>query len=429
MKKIIGFLFVIVILGCGGYFVYVNYFKDKTPKLVLEEEVSNIDKYYIYGNHFNIEGNIDIKDKNYDSLCLTLFNGKDKDIEITSDTDGSSVNYYISNLINEGLYLDDLEVGTYYLVLKATYPNSEDSEKPIIKYYGIKNDTKYKETVYYTLSKYNNIITINSDNEYNTLEFVVKNNDGKNKNYDVTIDPGHGGMDGGGASGDYKETDFTMSISKKVKSNLEKAGITVKLTHDEGDIDKNHTMDEYNTHGRAVIPNEVKSKYTFSIHINKNSSTKVKGIEVYTPSDINYDLAKKLAGNIVSDSSLGYSSNRLYKMYDGVYTHNFTENEIKSAKEGYDEKKYKPYNVTTKSNYLYMIRETGGFMTGAYVDNSNPDKVGVNPYYDSNIGNEAYLLEIGYISNSGDVQILLDEEDKIANGISKAIIEEINGNV
>lgn len=338
MKKILGFLFAVVILGCGGYFVYVNYIKSKVPKLNLEEEVSNASKYYVYGNHFNIEGNIDIKDKNYDSLCLTLYNGEDKDIEITSDTDGGKINYYISNLINDGLYLDNLDIGTYYLVLKATYPNSEDSEKPIIKYYGIKNDTKYKETVYYTLSKYNNIITIDSNNEYNTLEFVVKKNNSKNKNYDVTIDPGHGGMDGGGASGNYKETDFTMDISKKVKSNLEKAGITVKLTHDEGDIDKNHVMDEYNKGGRAVIPNEVKSKYTFSIHINKSGSSKVKGIELYTPSDINYDLAKDIVNNITSNTSLGYSSNRLYKKFDGIYTHNFTESEVKSAIDGYDEK-------------------------------------------------------------------------------------------
>ena len=102
MKKILGFLFVIVILGCGGYFVYVNYIKSKVPKLNLEEEVSVASKYYVYGNHFNIEGNIDIKDKNYDSLCLTLYNGEDKDIEITSDTDGGKINYYISNLINYG---------------------------------------------------------------------------------------------------------------------------------------------------------------------------------------------------------------------------------------------------------------------------------------------------------------------------------------
>lgn len=233
-------------------------------------------------------------------------------------------------------------------------------------------------------------------------------------------------MDGGGASGNYKETDFTMDISKKVKSNLEKAGITVKLTHDEGDIDKNHVMDEYNKGGRAVIPNEVKSKYTFSIHINKSGSSKVKGIEVYTPSDINYDLAKDIVNNITSNTSLGYSSNRLYKKFDGIYTHNFTESEVKSAIDGYDEKNYKHYNVTTKSNYLYMIRETGGFMTGAYVDNSNPDKIGVNPYYDSNIGNESYLLELGYISNSTDIDTLKEEQDALAKAISDSIIKEIN---
>lgn len=425
MKKILGFLFTIIILGFGGYYVYINYIKDKKPKLVLEEEISSIDKYYIYGNHFNIEGNINIKDKNYDTLSLTLYNGKDKDIEIVSDTDGGNITYYISSLINEGLYLDNLEIGTYYLVLKATYPNNEDEEKPIIKYYGINNKTKYKETKYYTLSKYNNIITINSDNEYNTLQFIVKKNNTSQKNYDVTIDPGHGGMDGGGAYGDYKETDFTMNISKKIQEYLEKENITVKLTHDEGEIDKNHVMDEYNTHGRAVIPNEVKSKYTFSIHINKNSSTRVKGIEIYTPANINYDFAKELAENITNNTSLKYSTNRTYKMYEGIYTHNFSESEIKSSLEGYEKKGYKAYNVTEDSNYLYMIRETGGFMTGAYVDDSNPDKVGVNPYYDSNIGNESYLLELGYISNTEDVNILNEEQDKLATAIAAAIAKEI----
>jgi transglutaminase-like putative cysteine protease len=209
-------------------------------------------------------------------------------------------------------------------------------------------------------------------------------------------------------------------------SRLTPAGTLKLLNYDEGDIDKNHVMDEYNKGGRAVIPNEVKSKYTFSIHINKSGSSKVKGIELYTPSDINYDLAKDIVNNITSNTSLGYSSNRLYKKFDGIYTHNFTESEVKSTIDGYDEKNYKHYNVTTKSNYLYMIRETGGFMTGAYVDSSNPDKVGVNPYYDSNIGNESYLLELGYISNSTDVNTLKEEQDALAKAISDSIIKEIN---
>lgn len=428
MKKILGILFVIILLGCGGYFVYINYL-NKVPKIVLEEEVSDVTEYFIYGNHFNIKGEIDINDKTYNSLALTLHNGEDKDIDIISDTDGTKINYHISDLINEGLYLDDLEVGTYYLFLKAIYTDKEDSEKEITKYYGINNTTKYKETTYYTLSKYNNIINIDSNNEYNTLAFNVKKNTNKTKNYDVTIDPGHGGMDGGGSYGDYKETDFTMDISKKIKSNLEASGITVKLTHDEGDIDSNSVMEEYNKNGRAVISNEVKSKYTFSIHINKNYSTKVRGIEVYTPSNINYELANDIVNSIISSSSLNVSSNKTYKKDNGVYTHNFTESEINSSLKGYEDKGYKAYNVTTKSNYLYMIRETGGFMTGAYVDDSNPDKVGVNPYYDSNIGNESYLLELGYISNASDVQILLEEKEAIAKAISTAIIKEIQEKV
>ena len=71
-------------------------------------------------------------------------------------------------------------------------------------------------------------------------------------------------MDGGGAANGYKETDFTMNISQKIKSELEELGLKVKLTHEEGDLSQSEVLEEYNTHGRAVVPNEVKSKYTLS---------------------------------------------------------------------------------------------------------------------------------------------------------------------
>ena len=65
-------------------------------------------------------------------------------------------------------------------------------------------------------------------------------------------------------------------------------------------------------------------------------------------------------------------------------------------------------------------------MTGAYVDDSNPEKVGINPYYNSNIGNESYLLELGYISNSSDLNIISNNIDEIAKAISDAIIVKFN---
>ena len=67
-----------------------------------------------------------------------------------------------------------------------------------------------------------------------------------------------------------------------------------------------------------------------------------------------------------------------------------------------------------------MIRETGGIMTGAYVDDRNEEQEG-NDYYNSNIGAEAYLLEMCYLSNSKDMEILDQEKDKYISAISDTI--------
>ena len=424
MKRVIGIIFLLITLGFAAYFVYVNYLKENGVKV--EEEKAIISEYYIYGDHLNIKGTLEIEDMTYQKICLSLYDGKeDKDIEIISSNDGKNINFYLSEYINDGYYLDSLDRGNYYLFIKLIYENSEDKEQPVIKYYSLNNNTKYKETIYYTMSKYNNKIFINSNNNYNTMGFKVQENKDKGI-YDITIDPGHGGMDSGGINGDYYESDFTMAISTKVKENIEENGLKVKLTHEEGEYTSNDYFDEYNTHGRAVIPNEVKSKYTFSIHINKNTTKSVKGFELYTPVNINYDFVKTIADNLIEYTELNYSTNKLYKFYNGIYSRNFTESDIISSLEGYEKKGYNPYDLTTNSNYYYMIRETGGFMTGAYIDDSNPEKVGVNPYYNSNVGNESYLLELGYLSNSSDFDIINNSIDDIANAISDAIITKFN---
>lgn len=421
MKKFLTYLLIIIILGFGGYYIYINYFG--IPKVEVEEEKVKIDEYFIYGNHFNIKGTLDIDNVNFKNIKLVLYNGEDKEFDINYEKNGTEIIFNTSNVINEGMYIDNLEKGTYYLFLRISYEDKK-KEEVINKYYVLDNNTNYNSITYYTLSKYNNKIIIKTDEDYGTFMFDVKENNDK-EIYDVTIDPGHGGLDSGALSGSYKESDFTMDISLKVKKLLENKGITVKLTHKENEIDKDKTMDEYNEHGRAVIPNEVKSKYTFSIHFNKNAAKSVHGVEIYTPNNIDISFAKTISDAIIQTTDLDYSSNRLYKADNGVYTHNFTESEVKSSLDGYKEKGYKPYNVSTKSNYLYMIRETGGYLTGAYVDDSNIEKVGINPYYNSNMGNESYLLELGYMSNTNDLAIILSSKDKIAKAISDSIIKEL----
>lgn len=422
MKKFLVILFVMLILGFGGYYVYINYFNTGIPRLDTEEEKVSISKYYIYGNHLNLVGSVKLDDLNYKNVCLTLYNGEFKDFEIKSELSDNILSFSTSDLINTGIYLDNIEKGTYYLFLKVVYQGEED--KDINKYYVIKNDTDYKENTYYTFSKFNNKIVINSINDYETMMFDITENTDKDI-YDITIDPGHGGMDSGGFINGKKESDITMVIARKIKENLEKENIKVKLTHEKDTIPKDDIMEEYGTHGRAVIPNEVKSKYTFSIHVNKNTYSGVRGVEVYTASGIDYELAKSIANSVTMNTELGYSTNKLYKKYDGVYTHNFTESEITSSLENYKKKNYMPYDITTNSNYLYMIRETGGIMTGAYVKEGNPN-VGTNPYYNSNMGNESYLLELGYLSNSGDYNIIINSEEKLAKAVSDTIIGELN---
>ena len=423
MKKII-LIIVVAIIAVGGYFGYKYFFSEKgIPVLETEEEKVNITKYYVYGTHLNMEGSLNIGDSNFEEIYLTLYNGEFKNIEINYEDDGNLLTFNLSDEVNNGLYLEDIARGDYYMFIKAIYENKEDPENKIEKYYVLDNKTEYSNTEYYTFSNVNNKILINSDNDYKTMMLDVNEKKDSRKVADIVIDPGHGGMDGGAEAFGYSERDFTYSLSELIQEKLEAEGYNVILTR--GELSQNEVMEEYNDGGRAVVSSEVYSKYLFSIHFNSNSVSSINGLEIYSPANINYDFAKALAENITSMTGIEYSNQKTYKLYNGVYSHNFSETEIANSLEGYEEKEYEPYNITTNSNYYYMIRETGGIVTGAYIDDSNPDKVGVNPYYNSNRGSESYVLELGYITNSSDFDIIKNKQDAIANAIVKSIKENM----
>ena len=71
-----------------------------------------------------------------------------------------------------------------------------------------------------------------------------------------------------------------------------------------------------------------------------------------------------------------------------------------------------------------MIRETGGIVTGAYIDGRNT-KFGENLYYNSNIGVESYILELGYIINKEDLKNILTKQSLYTDGIGKGIEENL----
>ena len=406
MKKFL-FVLLILLLGFGGYLLYDNYFNKGIPKLDVEEEVINIDNLFIYGTYLNMHGNL-VSDSN---LELVLYNGEFLEYKINSLNN----EFNMSDNINDGLYLEDIPVGTYYLFLRSS--SKDDKDNDIYKYYTLNNTTEYKETTYYTFSNRGNKILITSDEDYHTLMFTVSKNDNKDI-YDVVIDPGHGGMDSGAIKNGRKESEYTMKIANDLKNKLEEYGVKVKLTREEDQLTTNEVLDDYGKSGRAVINHEVNAKFLFSIHMNSNQAASVHGLEIYTADNINYDFAKRMANNIVTFANTNYSTNKINKVFDGIYTRTFTQSDIDSSLAEYENKNMKSYNITTKSNYFYMIRETGGIMTGAYVDNRNEPKIIANPYYNSNVGSEAYLLELAYLTNANDLENMDNNMAKYTNAIA-----------
>ena len=415
MKK---FLLVILIMFIGftGYVIYDSQNTEGIPILNIEEEVINIDDIYIYGTHLNIHGNL-VNDNDCD---FVLYDGEFLDFDINKSDDS----FNFSDKINDGLFLDDIPRGEYYLFLRCEDDMVDgkaegEKEEVTYSYYAINNMTSYKETVYYTMSNFNNKIVINSEDSYPTMIMkVFENKD--DSIYDIVIDPGHGGMDGGASKFNHNEAEITIQLANKLRKSLEDIGFKVKLTREDGQLSNTEKLKEYGPNGRAVIPREVNAKYLISLHMNSNNYSSVQGLEVYAAKNMNYDFAKNLVNNIVSLTGLSYSNNQINKVDNGIYSRNFTEDNIESSLNDYKKNDLIPYDITTKSNYYYIIRETGGIITGAYVDDRN-DKIIGNPYVLSNVGTEAYLLELGYISNKNNLDNMVNNMDKYVLAISNSI--------
>lgn len=420
MKKIL-IIILIILLASGGYYYYNNiYLKNQKPTIEVEKNTATITKYYIYGTHLNIIGNIKKIDANFKDVDLVFWNektGKTIKQKLNYTKNVNNLNFNLSDEINDGLFLDKISEGTYRTYLRFTY---KDKKTTTTKYYALTNKTDYKSTKYYTLSNKNNKINITTKEQTLTLK-VTKN---KDKTYDVILDPQAGGSDKGNSGNGHYEKDITMDMAAKVKEKLEAKKIKVKLTR-EANLSDSDYVDEYNEGGRAVISHELNSKYLFSFQTTRSSNAQTNGFSIYTAVGINYDFAAKMVENIINKTNLKTSTTTYQRVDYGIYSHNFTESEIKENMTYYENKGYKPYNVTTDSNYLYMIRETGGIITGAYIDDSNPDKVGVNPYYKSNIGTESYVISLGYLTNQTDITAMTTNIDTYASAIADSIIKEL----
>ena len=407
--------FLILIISCFCYykFIYLNDIKRVVEQT--EDEMFNIEKYTIFGTHFNISGCIDKIIEN--DLSLVLKNTKEEIFIDSNFTKGENKTCFIlSDKNNEGINLDELKLGKYALLVKENN-----------KYYSLKNNTDYKNLEYYTITKdnTNNKININFNKyqEKDYLEINIAESTLPKEVYDIVIDPGHGGNDIGASyklnGKTYNEADLTLKISLLLKEQLENLGLKVKLTRSDDTY-----LEPYGDNGRAVIPNEVKSKYSLSLHLNSAIGTmKYGGVEVYTPNDINYEFATILADNV--SEIVNYSKKPTNKISNGVYFTSFTKQDIIESKQDMLEDNMKPYDIKVGSPYMYMIREVGGINTHAYIDGRN-DEYGLNKYYNSNQTSEPYLIELCYINYKKDLENIVNKPEAFSKAISNSINEYLS---
>lgn len=411
MKKKLIFILILIVSGfCYYYFIYLKDLKRVVE--ITEQESFYVDKFTVFGTHLNITACIDKKLEGNISLVL-----KNIEEEIILDSElvieEEKTCFYLSDKNNEGINLDELKLGRFLLLVKEDF-----------KYYTLENNTDYENIEYYTITRNNLNNKINIDfNNYknrNYLSLKINKSTLPNSIYDITIDPGHGGEDPGASyklnEKKYNESDLTLEISLLVKEKLESLGLKVKLTRD-----KDIFLDNYGEGGRAIIPNEVSSKYSISIHLNSFDGTmNYGGVEVYIPNDINYDLASILANNI--SEIVGFSRKKTNQIDKGIYHTYFTKQDIKESKEEMLENDLKTYDIEVGAPYMYMIREVGGISTYAYIDGRN-DKHGFNKYYNSNKTAEPYLIELGYMNYKKDLENIVNKKELFSSAIANSLEE------
>lgn len=409
--------------------LYANIFNN-----VYKSSYIDVNKYIIYGTHFNIEGTseniytID-KVKNVKLILKSLDGEKEFTYTIDYGLNDKNFEFLTSDLINKGINLESLPIGRYIVLIDVEHYNE------IHRYYTLQNNTEYNEIEYYTITKneINNKIVIgfdeytsDSSNEFKYMYIEVEETDLPDEIYDIVIDAGHGGTDSGAVNKEYEEADIVLDYAIKLKEELGKLGLKVYLTRDgTEDVKEKMVYTMYDENGRVNKANSSKAKFSLSLHLNSNSDNiSSGGVEVYAPSKSDLTFAKCLADNIVNMAGTSYSNVPEYKKDEGVYVENFTNASIESFRKKAVRGGYEPYNLTTDTPYLYMIRELGGICTNAFVDGRNTS-YGANKYINSNIGIEAYLLELGYMNFEDDLNNILENKDLYIQAIVKSVQEEI----
>ena len=422
MRKIWLILLIFILTGCENPIekTIIEPFKYKSILSIVNNDLyAEIEEYTIYGKYFNLKGNINYID-DFSQFDLVLKNKEEELVyKLFYEINNNKIFFKTSEYINEGINLEKINVSNYVILLRII----KDGK---INYYNLINKSDYSYVDYYTITKNNKNnyinITFSSYQNNSFFKMEMKENVRKKNICDIVIDPGHGGGDSGATNDNYLEKDFNLEYANMLKVVLEELGLKVKMTRYSDMLPS-----FYGSNSRTGIPYECKAKLMLSIHLNSsNSYIGDGGFELYMANGSSSKYPKIMALNIVNYANTNYSPNNYNKVDDGVYIRTYSEKDIEGVLNDSIKGNWTMYeNLNTDTTYYYFIRETGGIVTNAITDGRNKEYPG-NPYYNSNHGTEAYLLELGYISSAKNLEKLINEKEGYIKGIVEGIKFYIN---
>lgn len=437
--------------------------EEGVPVLELGSEKVRVTEVYTCGTHLNMSGTLPSKILEEAAglkLDLVLYDGEFISVPIILNEN----TFTLSDEPNNGLYLDDIPRSTYAMFIRRsqtepfeveetaesetaeeteaesesettgqslalekkkeetepeTEPEETEAEDPdaerYYSYYALSNESGYPETVYYTMSSFGSRIVIGQGSEYDSMQMDIRENtdDGI---YDIVIDPAHGGKDPGAYGvGGSCEKDYLLPLAQKIKDRLEAEGVKVALTRD-SDSDN---LEIYGDDGRVDRACRVNAKYMLCLHMN-DSGQGMSGLEIYTNPGMDLTFAESLNDAIQAATGIGDSANAGMVGHN-IYIKTLSRKDVEDMIADNTAAGLKPYEPKAGSSYQYILRETGGIVSGAFKDDRNPGEK-YNSYCDDNTCLEGYLLQLGYITSENDLNIMNTKMDDYAKAIAESII-------
>lgn len=313
-----------------------------------------------------------VQDNNYQNKIL--LKNKTTGNETILDTQKTNNHYY-----QIGIDATKLENGTYELYLV------NDELEPLTN-----NMNDYTRLVRAHVG--NKLVTMNY--EKSKVNMIVENFEYQ---YDVVIDPGHGGDDTGATNGKYVERNINLEQSLYEKQRFEQHGLRVLLLRDSnkdyGTIMGSENWELIDRKGYAVGYYGSVSKIIYSNHHNSSGNETSRGWEILVPAGASYEDLKtehKIA-DIWSDV-YAKQTNPYYRFYTRDKETGTSNNKMNG--EIYNFEDY--YSVIRIPNRLFNVQNV--LYEGAYVNNNSD----MNWYYNqenwkkmSEIKIKQYVEKIG----------------------------------